>query len=80
MAATKIVPKEGVEALKGCLIPLGNGGKQPDQLSWRQHSASPTSRCPHRLLRTQSGIRELRIIPCAKPVHQVADGRIVDID
>ena len=36
----------GIKPLKSSLIPLRNRGNQPDQLSWRQHSASPKSRSP----------------------------------
>src|SRR5439155_14758749 len=46
----------GVNALKSRLIPLRNCGNQPDQLRWRQHSASPKTRDPpSRLTPEQSG-------------------------
>ena len=60
----------GVKALESGLIPLRNRGNQPDQLSWRQHSASPKSRSPSRL--TPGAIEKSRSIPCAKRGHQVA--------
>src|SRR6185437_767220 len=71
-------PCRGVEALKGGLIPLGDGGNQPDQLNRGQHSASsevPTliAVCP------PTGIHTVRTISCAKPVHQ-ARYAAVDID
>src|SRR6185369_3760888 len=37
----------GVKALKSGLIPLRNRGNQPDQLRWRQHSASPKTSILH---------------------------------
>src|SRR5882757_4164547 len=47
--AIEFRPRRGVEALESILVPLCNGGDQPDQLSWRQHSASPKVAMPDRL-------------------------------
>ena len=45
----------GVEALESGLIPLRNRGNQPDQLSRRQHSASPKSQIARSLSSHRSG-------------------------
>src|SRR6185369_9599162 len=54
----------GVKALKSGLIPLRNRGNQPDQLRWRQHSASPKSRSS--IASYAGAIGKFRSIPCVK--------------
>src|SRR6202020_694538 len=42
--AEEFRPRGGIEPLESGLIALRHRGNQPDQLSWRQHSACPKSR------------------------------------
>src|SRR5262249_24357013 len=44
--AVEFRARRRVEALERRLVALGDGGDQPDQLSRRQHSASPPHRDP----------------------------------
>ncbi len=62
-----------VKALKSGLIPLRNGGNQPDQLSWRQHSNPQKIAMPHRFVHTAAAVQTSPTIPCPKPVHQASE-------
>src|SRR4029453_2443486 len=62
--AKEFRPRRRVKALKGGLVPFCNGGNQPDQLSWRQHSVSSKIAIRHRFLYApRAAVQRCRIIP-----------------
>src|ERR1700733_14528911 len=69
--AEEFRPRGGIEPLKSGLIALRHRGNQPDQLSWRQHSASPKSRRPWFC----AWASPCRITSWAKTVHRGSDDR-----
>src|SRR6202161_4142586 len=69
--AEEFRPRGGIEPLGSSLVTLRHRGNQPDQLSWRQHSASPKSRRPW----FSAWASPCRITSWAKTVHRGSDDR-----